>query len=507
VPAMNDPAMPSPIVEATLRELSVAGHRGPRLQPLDVPARGATELLPGVALRATAPALPEVSEPAAVRHFVKLSTLNHHIDKAIYPLGSCTMKYNPKLNDEMARLPGFAGIHPLQPDETVPGALAVVGELHDWLRAIMGMPGITTQPVAGAQCELTAILMARAYHTDRGGAREEVIVPDSAHGTNPSTVAQVGYRVVTVPSGPDGCVDLEALRKAISPRTAAMMLTNPNTLGIFEREVGTIQRWIHEAGALLYLDGANLNAMVGLASPGAMGFDFAHINLHKTFSTPHGGGGPGGGVLCVRSELEPYLPSPVLVASGTGHRWDYDRPRSIGRVHSFYGNFGILVRALAYLRSLGATGVAEVSREAILNANYLKARLRDAYAPSHPGFCMHEFVLSAARQKTRGVKALDVAKRLLDFGVHAPTTYFPLIVEEALMIEPTETETKTSLDAFADAMLAIDRESMESPATLREAPTRTPVRRLDEARAARSLILSWQDLESERKAEAVHGGA
>ena len=485
------------ILEATLAELSEQGHRGPRLQPLDVPAKGVNALLPGVAVRDRAPGLPEISEPAAVRHFVNLSTLNHHIDKAIYPLGSCTMKYNPKLNDEMARLPGLAGIHPFQPESTVPGALQVIGDLHEWLRVIMGMPGITTQPVAGAQCELTAILMARAYHADHGGPREEVIVPDSAHGTNPSTVAQVGYRVVTVPSGPDGTVDLDALKAAISPRTAAMMLTNPNTLGIFEREVGTIAKWIHDVGAFLYLDGANLNAMVGLASPGAMGFDFAHINLHKTFSTPHGGGGPGGGVLCVRKELEPYLPSPVLVeAPGGGYRWDEDRPRSIGRVHSYYGNFGILVRALSYLRSLGASGVAEVSREAILNANYLKARLQEAYAPSHPGYCMHEFVLSANRQKARGVKALDVAKRLLDFGVHAPTTYFPLIVDEALMIEPTETETMASLDSFAEAMLTIDRESKEIPDTLRQAPTKTPVRRLDEARAARNLILGWQDLES-----------
>jgi len=487
---------PTMIVESTIRERSVPGHRGPRLQPLDVPARGAGALLPGVALRERAPGLPEVSEPAAVRHFVNLSTLNHHIDKALYPLGSCTMKYNPKLNDEIARLPGFAGIHPLQPEESVPGALSVIGELHDWLRTIMGMPGITTQPVAGAQCELTAILIARAHHAERGDPREEVIVPDSAHGTNPSTVAQVGYRVVTVTSGSDGRIDLEAVRRAISPKTAAMMLTNPNTLGIFEKDVGEIASLIHEAGALLYLDGANLNAMVGLASPGAMGFDFAHINLHKTFSTPHGGGGPGGGVLCVRAELEPYLPAPVLVPSESGYRWDFDRPRSVGRVHSFYGNFGILVRALAYLRSLGASGVAEVSREAILNANYLKSRLREAYQPSHEGPCMHEFVLSANRQKARGVKALDVAKRLLDFGVHAPTTYFPLIVDEALMIEPTETETKASLDAFAEAMLAIDRESIEDPESVRRAPTRTPVRRLDEARAARQLVLSWQDLEA-----------
>ena len=482
--------------ELTLKEASVAGHRGPRLAPLDVPEQGADRLLPGVRLRTGPPALPEISEPAAVRHFVNLSVMNHHIDKAIYPLGSCTMKYNPKLNDEMARIPGFSGIHPLQPEETAQGAMALIGELHDWIRAIMEMPGVTTQPVAGAQCELTAVLMTRAYHAERGDAREEVIVPDSAHGTNPSTVHQVGYRVVTVPSGPDGCVDMTALRAAVSRNTAAMMLTNPNTLGIFERNVGEMARVIHDAGALLYLDGANLNAMVGLASPGKMGFDFAHINLHKTFSTPHGGGGPGGGVLCVRAELEPYLPVPVLVREGDGWRWSEDRPRSIGRVHSFYGNFGILVRALAYMRSLGASGIAEVSREAILNANYLKARLVDAYQTSHEGFCMHEFVLSASRQKARGVRALDIAKRILDFGMHAPTTYFPLIVDEALMVEPTETETKASLDAFAEALLAIDEETKRDPAILKNAPTKTPVRRLDEARAARQPVLSWQDMEA-----------
>jgi glycine dehydrogenase subunit 2 len=484
-------------VELTLRERSVEGHRGPRLLPLDVPAEGAEKLLPRGRLRAKAPGLPEISEPAAVRHFVNLSTLNHHIDKAIYPLGSCTMKYNPKLNDEMAAMPGFAGIHPFQSEELSQGALAVIGELHEWLKAIMGMPAITTQPVAGAQCELTAILITRAYHAERGDPREEVIVPDSAHGTNPSTANQVGYRAVTVPSGPDGCVDLDALRRAVSAKTAALMLTNPNTLGIFERQVGEIARIVHDAGALLYLDGANLNALVGLASPGSMGFDFAHINLHKTFSTPHGGGGPGGGVLCVREALEPFLPTPVLERSGDRYRWNYDRPRSIGRVHSYYGNFGMLVRALCYVKTLGASGLAEVSREAILNANYLKARLAEAYTPSQPGYCMHEFVLSASRQKARGVRALDIAKRILDFGMHAPTTYFPLIVDEALMIEPTETETKASLDAFADVLLTIDRESRDDPERVKQAPTQTPVRRLDEARAARRLTLTWRDLEAE----------
>ena len=485
------------MAELTLRERSVKGHRGPKLLPLDIPAEGAERLLPKERLRGGAPGLPEISEPAVVRHFVNLSVLNHHIDKAIYPLGSCTMKYNPKLNDEMAQLQGLQALHPFQSEELSQGAMAVIWELHEWLKAIMGMPAITTQPAAGAQCELTAILMTRAYHAARGNPREEVIVPDSAHGTNPSTVNQVGYRAVTVPSGPDGCVDLEALKREVSDKTAALMLTNPNTLGIFERQMGEIARIVHDAGALLYLDGANLNALVGLASPGAMGFDFAHINLHKTFSTPHGGGGPGGGVLCVREELAPYLPSPILERTGERYFWNYDLPRSIGRVHSYYGNFGMLVRALCYVKTLGNTGLAEVSREAILNANYLKARLQDVYAPSHDGYCMHEFVLSASRQKARGVRALDIAKRILDFGMHAPTTYFPLIVDEALMVEPTETETKQSLDAFADVMLAIDKETREDPERVKQAPTQTPVRRLDEARAARKLVLTWRDLEAE----------
>jgi glycine dehydrogenase subunit 2 len=476
------------VPELTLRERSVRGHRGPRLQPLDVPAEGAEKHLPRERLRAEAPGLPEISEPAAVRHFVNLSVLNHHIDKAIYPLGSCTMKYNPKLNDEMAQMPGFAAIHPFQPEELSQGAMAVIGELHEWLKAIMGMPAITTQPAAGAQCELTAILMTRAYLAQRGDAREEVIVPDSAHGTNPSTVNQVGYRAVTVPSGPDGCVDIEALRRAVSGKTAALMLTNPNTLGIFERQVGEIARIVHEAGALLYLDGANLNALVGLASPGAMGFDFAHINLHKTFSTPHGGGGPGGGVALHALSSAP--PSDARARRSGWISMELRPADSIGRVHSFYGNFGMLVRALCYVKSLGAAGLAEVSREAILNANYLKSRLTEAYAPSHEGYCMHEFVLSASRQKARGVRALDIAKRILDFGMHAPTTYFPLIVEEALMIEPTETETKAGLEAFAEVLLEIDRESREDPERVKQAPTKTPVRRLDEARAARKLMVA-----------------
>jgi glycine dehydrogenase subunit 2 len=483
--------------EPLLFERSSPGKRAWQLPELDVPPVDPRQALGAANVRDEIRDFPEVSEVEAIRHFTRLSTWNYAIDYGMYPLGSCTMKYNPKLNDEMAAMPGFAGIHPFQSEDLSQGALAVIGELHEWLKAIMGMPAITTQPVAGAQCELTAILITRAYHAERGDPREEVIVPDSAHGTNPSTANQVGYRAVTVPSGPDGCVDLEALRRAVSTKTAALMLTNPNTLGIFERQVGEIARIVHDAGALLYLDGANLNALVGLANPGSMGFDFAHINLHKTFSTPHGGGGPGGGVLCVREALEPFLPTPVLERSGDRYRWNYDRPRSIGRVHSYYGNFGMLVRALCYIKTLGAEGLAEVSREAILNANYLKARLTEAYAPSQPGYCMHEFVLSASRQKARGVRALDIAKRILDFGMHAPTTYFPLIVDEALMIEPTETETKASLDAFADVLLTIDRESKDDPERVKQAPTQTPVRRLDEARAARRLTLTWRDLEAE----------
>jgi glycine dehydrogenase subunit 2 len=460
------------------------------LAPLDVPATAAAAVPEN--LRRQAPlGLPEVSEPAVVRHFTNLSVLNHHVDRDLYPLGSCTMKYNPKINDRMASLPGFALLHPLTPVEGSQGALALMWELEKALAEITGLPAVSLQPAAGAQGELTAMLMARAYHRERGEERDEVIIPDSAHGTNPASVRLAGMKTVEVKSNPQGKVDLAVLEDALGPRTAAVMLTNPNTLGIFETEIEAVSEASHAAGALMYLDGANMNALVGLTRPGDMGFDMMHLNLHKTFSTPHGGGGPGSGPIAVSEELRDYLPVPVI--RNLGHRFELEhhRPRSVGRVHGFVGNFGILVRALTYVLSLGATGLREVSRNAILNANYLMHRLAPAYAVKYPGPCMHEFVISAVRQKEHGVRAADISKRLLDHGFHAPTTYFPLIVEEALMIEPTESEGLQTLDRFVEVMLEIAREAAEDPDRVREAPHTTPVQRPDEALAARKPKLKW----------------
>ncbi len=468
------------------------GHRGPALPACDVPERPLAELLPGARLR-EALRLPEVSEPEVVRHFIELSTLNHHIDRGLYPLGSCTMKHNPKLNDEIAGLPGFALAHPLADDEGSQGALRVVVELERALAEITGFAAVTTQPAAGAQGETTGLLMIRAWHRSRGEGdrRRRVIVPDSAHGTNPASVHLLGYETVTIASEEHATVDLEALKRALDDRTAAVMLTVPNTLGLFESRARDITRLAHEAGAQVYMDGANLNALVGLVRPGDLGFDLMHINLHKTFSTPHGGGGPGAGPVAVAAHLEPFLPVPRVVERDGILRLDRERPHSVGRVHSFHGNFGIALRGLVYLSTLGPPGLREVSRTAILNANYLMRRLARTYELPHPEHCMHEFVLSGRRLRKHGVKTLDVAKRLLDFGVHAPTVYFPLIVEEALMIEPTETETLDRLDHFAAAMEHIAREAAESPKTLLEAPLTTPVSRLDEGRAARELVLHW----------------
>ena len=469
------------------------GHRGPSLPACDVPQKPLAELLPGVSLRREL-ALPQVSEPEVVRHFVELSTLNHHIDRGFYPLGSCTMKHNPKINDEIASLPGFALAHPLSDDESSQGALRVMFELQKALAEITGFAAVTTQPAAGAQGEMTGLLMIRAYHRSRGEGekRRRVIVPDSAHGTNPASVNLVGYETVTIPSEAHATVDLDALRAALDDRTAALMLTVPNTLGLFESRVREITRVAHEAGAQVYMDGANLNALVGLTRPGDLGFDLMHINLHKTFSTPHGGGGPGAGPVAVARHLEPFLPTPLVVEQGGMLRLSTDRPRSVGRVHSFHGNFGILLRGLVYLSTLGPKGLSEVSRTAILNANYLMRRLAKTYELPHPEHCMHEFVLSGRGLRKHGIKTLDVAKRLLDFGVHAPTVYFPLIVEEALMIEPTETETLDRLDHFAAAMERIAREAEENPKLLHDAPLTTPVSRLDEGKAARELVLHWR---------------
>ena len=478
-----------------LNEQGGPGHRGPLLPACDVPVAPLRELLPGASLRAELD-FPQVSEPEVVRHFIEMSTLNHHIDRGFYPLGSCTMKYNPKINDELASLPGFALAHPLSEDASVQGALRVMHELQCTLAEITGFHAVTTQPSAGAQGEMTGLLMIRAWHRSRGeGAqRNVVIVPDSAHGTNPASVHLVGWETLTIPSRRRGTVDPQALREALSERTAAVMLTVPNTLGLFEPDILDVTKMAHEAGAQVYMDGANLNALVGHVRPGDLGFDLMHINVHKTFSTPHGGGGPGAGPVAVAKHLEPFLPLPVIVESGGALRLSEDRPQSVGRVHAFHGNFGILVRALAYILSYGPAGLKDVSRTAILNANWLMRRLAKTYELPHPQHCMHEFVLSGRGLRKHGVKTLDVAKRLLDFGVHAPTVYFPLIVEEALMIEPTETETLDRLEHFAEAMEQIAREAAENPDVLKRAPHTTPCGRLDEGRAARELVLRWPNL-------------
>ena len=475
-----------------LIEQGGAGHRGPGLPACDVPVQPLDALLPGARLRDDL-RFPQVSEPEVVRHFIELSALNHHIDKGLYPLGSCTMKHNPKINDELAALPGLALAHPLAGDEHSQGALRVIHELQKTLAAITGFAAVSTQPAAGAQGETTGLMLIRAWHRSRGEGdkRRRVIVPDSAHGTNPASVNLVGYEIVTIPSEEHATVSLEALKGALDDRTAAVMLTVPNTLGLFEPRILDVTRAAHEAGAQVYMDGANLNALVGLVRPGDLGFDVMHINVHKTFSTPHGGGGPGAGPVAVARHLEPFLPVPVIAERDGMLRLDHDRPASVGRVHSFNGNHGILVRALAYILSLGPPGLRLVSRTAILNANYVMRRLARSYELPHPEHCMHEFVLSGRGLKKHGVKTLDVAKRLLDFGVHAPTVYFPLIVDEALMIEPTETETLDRLDHFAAAMELIAGEARENPQLLRDAPHTTPNGRLDEGRAARELKLRW----------------
>ena len=414
------------MVEKLIFERSRPGTRGALIAPLDVPAQGVAKLVPSGMERTSQPMLPEVSEPVVVRHFTNLSVLNHHVDKDFYPLGSCTMKYNPKINDRMAAMPGFSMLHPMAPEASIQGALAVMWELERALAEITGLPAVSLQPAAGAQGELTAMLIARAFHRSRGDeARAEVIIPDSAHGTNPASVAMAGMKAITVKSNAEGCVDVEALKTVLSPRTAAFMLTNPNTVGIFERNIDQIAKAVHAAGGLMYLDGANMNALVGLARPGDMGFDMMHLNLHKTFSTPHGGGGPGAGPVAVRSDLAPFLPLPTLVKDGDTFRLEGNRPHSVGRMHGFLGNYLVLVRALTYIRSLGAAGLQEVSRQAILNANYLLARLTPTYAVKYPGPCMHEFVLSAVKQKKQGVRAADISKRLLDYGFHAPYHVFP----------------------------------------------------------------------------------
>ncbi|WP_067617606.1 aminomethyl-transferring glycine dehydrogenase subunit GcvPB [Alicyclobacillus acidiphilus] len=477
-------------VEPFIFEVSRPGRRAYALPPLDVPEADLADLQGFV--REEAPRLPEVSELDVVRHFTALSQKNHGVDSGFYPLGSCTMKYNPKRNERAARLDGFARIHPLQPEKTVQGALELLYELQSDLAAITGMDAVSLQPAAGAQGEWTGLMMIREYHQRQGQTgRDKVIVPDSAHGTNPASVSMAGLKAITIPSKEDGSVDLDALRSVVGDDTAALMLTNPSTLGLFESQILEIAEIVHEAGGLLYYDGANMNAILGYARPGDMGFDVVHLNLHKTFSTPHGGGGPGAGPVGVKSFLEPYLPKPVLERVNNRYTWNWDRPLSIGKVKGFFGNFGVLVRAYTYIRTMGPDGLKLVSESAVLAANYLLSQLRGTYEAPFAGPCKHEFVLSGSKQKALGVRTLDIAKRLIDFGIHPPTIYFPLIVDECLMIEPTECESKETLDQFIEIMKQVAREAEERPEYVKTAPHETIVGRLDEVKAARSPVLRY----------------
>lgn len=474
-------------------ELSKPGRVACSLPEPDVPAIEPEEVLPREMLRDASPELPEVSEPDLIRHYIELSRRNYGVDNGFYPLGSCTMKYNPKVHEDVVRYAGFARIHPYQPEETVQGALQLMYELQQYLAEITGMDRVTLQPAAGAHGEWTGLMMIRAYHESRGDTgRNKVIVPDSAHGTNPASATVAGFKTVTVPSDERGLVDVEALRAAVGDDTAALMLTNPNTLGLFEREIRQIADIVHQAGGLLYYDGANANAILGIARPGDMGFDVVHLNLHKTFTTPHGGGGPGAGPVGVKKELAPFLPVPVVEKGEDGYYLNHDLPQSIGRVKGFYGNFGILVRAYAYIRTMGPDGLRRVSENAVLNANYVMRKLAPYFELPYPQHCKHEFVLSGKRQKKLGVRTLDMAKRLLDFGIHPPTIYFPLIVDECLMIEPTETESKETLDQFIEVMIRIAREAEENPELVQEAPKTTVVKRLDEVTAARKPVVRWE---------------
>jgi glycine dehydrogenase subunit 2 len=482
-----------PGYDGLIFELSVPGRVGFSLPEPDVPEADPARLLPAEHLRAAPAALPEVSEFDAVRHYTRLSRMNFGVDTHFYPLGSCTMKYNPKLNEDMARLPGFARLHPLVPEDGAQGALALMGELAGMLAEIVGMDQVSLQPAAGAQGELTGILMIRAYHRDREGQpRRKVLVPDSAHGTNPASTAIAGYQTVQIRSEASGEVDLADLERHLDEDVAALMITLPNTLGLFESRILEVTEMCHARGAQVYMDGANLNALLGLVRPGDLGFDVVHMNLHKTFTTPHGGGGPGAGPVAFKAHLAPFMPAPAVARDGDAWRFDWKRPKSIGKVHAFWGNFGMLVRAYTYIRTMGPDGLRAVAENAILNANYIRARLLPQYDLPYAGPSMHEVVFSARRQKQRGVSATDIAKRLLDLGFYAPSVYFPLIVEEALMIEPTETESRETLDQFCDAMIRIAQEADSSPETLLAAPVTMPVGRLDQTRAARQPDLRWR---------------
>jgi glycine dehydrogenase subunit 2 len=485
--------------EPLLFEISAPGSASDYLPPLDVPATA----LPFAARENLD--LPELDEHSVVRHFTRLSHLTFSIDTHFYPLGSCTMKYNPKINETVAAMPGFAGAHPLQDESTAQGWLGVLWQAQEVLAQIAGLDAATIQPLAGAQGEFCGLLMIRAYHEKNGdgSTRTRIIVPDSAHGTNPASAARCGYDVTTVKSNDLGNVDMDAMREAISDDVAAVMITNPNTLGVFETQIEALCELAHENGALVYMDGANMNAILGQARPGDMGVDVMHFNVHKTFSTPHGGGGPGAGPVAVRDILIPFLPVPhVTKNEDETFAWDWNRPEAIGSLHGFRGNAGVILRALTYILRHGGNGLTQVSSDAVLAANYILARLKGTYETANPNGCKHECVLSAARLKKEfGVSAWDIAKRLPDYGFHAPTVYFPTIVKESMMIEPTETETKATLDEFCDAMIAIAKEAETDPELLHGAPWSTPVGRLDEAQAAKCLNLCWVNPDAENECE------
>jgi len=478
--------------ESLIFEKSSPGKGAWRLPPLDVPEVDASELL-GQAERKESGALPEVSEIEIIRHFTRLSTWNYAIDLGMYPLGSCTMKYNPRVNEAVVRMEGLANAHPYQPDAISQGAMQIIQTLSECLIEITGMDAITLQPAAGAQGELTGLLMVRAYHESKGAARKKILIPDSAHGTNPATAAMVGYGVENLKSNSNGMVEVSALAAQMNEDVAALMLTNPNTLGVFEQEIHKIADIMHAKGGLLYMDGANMNALVGKARPGDFGVDVMHMNLHKTFSTPHGGGGPGSGPVAIKKILEPFLPTPVLVTKSDGtFGFNYDRPQSIGRVRAFYGNFGMFVRALAYILANGPDGLRQTTEDAVLNANYIRKHLQGTYDLPYSTPSMHEVVFSDKLQAKKGVKTMDIAKRLIDYGFHPYTTAFPLIVPGALMIEPTESEPKEELDLFIEAMKAIAEEVERDPQLVLDAPHTTRVSRLDETAAARKPILRWK---------------
>ena len=485
----------SPLIFERSRE----GRYAYSLPQSDIKTDSVESILDDKFIRKNKAEFPEVAELDLVRHYTELSNKNFGVDSGFYPLGSCTMKYNPKINEKVARISGFAESHPLQEEEQIQGSLEIIYSLQEELKEITGMDEVTLQPAAGAHGEWTALMIFKAYHIKNGeGHRNEVIVPDSAHGTNPASASFAGFKSVTVKSNERGEVDIEDLKRVVNENTAAIMLTNPNTLGIFEKNIMEIREIVHEAGGLLYYDGANLNAIMDKVRPGDMGFDAVHLNLHKTFTGPHGGGGPGSGPVGVKKELASYLPKPMVIKDGDTFKYDNDIENSIGRVKPFYGNFGIYLRAYTYIRTMGAKGLKEVSEAAVLNANYIKARLKDRYEIPYEQYCKHEFVLSGSKQKEYGVRTLDMAKRLLDFGVHPPTIYFPLNVEEGMMIEPTETESKETLDYFIDAMLQIADEVESNPDNVLEAPHTTIIDRLDETTAARKPILKFEDLHQEK---------